>query len=135
MIKDIVENRKLPIYAAKAAAGFPGAAHEEIEEMLDLHDLLVTHPESTFFVNVTGDSMQDLGIFSGDILVVDRGVEPRSGCIVVATLGGGLVVKSLVGRSGDYSLISANDDFPPIKINEYDDCHVWGVVVGSVRRF
>jgi len=125
----------LPLYAAKAVAGFPGAAHEEIEEMLDLHELLISHPESTFFVRVSGDSMQDAGVFSDDILIVDRGVEPRSGSIVVAAFAGGLVVKRLIGKQGDYSLLSANDDFAPIKISEYDDCHIWGVVTGSVRKF
>ncbi len=123
------------LYASHAAAGFPAPADDLVEDMLDIHDLVVKHPASTFFVRVQGDSMEGAGIFSGDVLVVDRAVTPQPGKIVVAAVYGELVVKRLEKRGTGLALISEQDGYEPISITDNDDCFVWGVVVGSVRQF
>ena len=124
-----------PLFAAQPAAGFPAPGDDMVERPLDINDLLVDHPEATFFVRVRGDSMEGAGIFSGDILVVDRMVEPQSGVIVVAAVYGELVVKRLKKTSSGYHLVSEQAGYEPIAVQENEDCTVWGVVTGSVRSF
>ena len=124
-----------PLYASQPAAGFPAPADDLVEKSLDINDLVVENPLSTFFVRVQGDSMEGVGIHSGDVLVVDRSVEPRDGRIVVAAVFGELVVKRLRQQSGQLALLSENDSYDPIIVNGEEDCYVWGVVVGSVRKF
>lgn len=125
-----------PLYSSQPAAGFPAPGDDMVERPLDINEFLVDHPEATFYVRVQGDSMEKIGIFSGDVLVVDRAVESHHGAIVVAAVYGELVVKRLqANRSGGYQLVSEQDGYAPIIINENEDCTIWGVVIGSVRRF
>lgn len=126
---------KHPLYASHPAAGFPAPGDDQIEKMLDINDLVVEHPASTFYVRVSGDSMIGAGIFNNDVLVVDRSIEPKDGSIVVAAVFGELVVKYLRMRANQAQLVSANEAYAPIDIADNDDCFVWGVVVGSVRVF
>lgn len=128
-------HRRVPLYSSRPAAGFPAPGDDQVERVLDINDLVVKHPESTFFVRVEGDSMVDAGIFSGDVLVVDRAPEPRDGSIVVAAVNGEMVVKQLVIRGGKRALYSANTHYSPILLGEDEECYIWGVVVGSVRQF
>lgn len=124
-----------PLYASQPAAGFPAPADDLVEKALDINDLVVENPASTFFVRVRGDSMEGAGIFSGDVLVVDKAVEPRDGKIVVAAVYGEMVVKRLRNVAGQFTLYSENEAYEPIVVSDNDDCYVWGVVVGSVRVF
>ena len=126
---------KAPLFASEPAAGFPAPADDLVEKALDINDLVVQNPASTFFVRVRGDSMEGAGIFSGDVLVVDRAVEPRDGKIVVAAVYGEMVVKRLRNVSGRHTLYSENESYEPIEVSENDDCYIWGTVVGSVRTF
>lgn len=125
----------LPLYASRPAAGFPAPGDDMVEQALDLNELLIEHPVSTFFVRVEGDSMEGAQIFSGDLLVVNKAREARSGDIVVAAVYGELVVKRFVVRDGEASLLSENPAYQPIVVAEGGDVYLWGVVVGSVRRF
>ncbi len=129
----------IPLYASRPAAGFPAPGDDLVERELDIHDLVVKHPTATFFVRVEGDSMTGAGIFSGDVLVVDRAVEPKDGHIVVAAVNGELVVKRLLvqmkGSDSSMQLVSENDNYQPITIGDGEECYIWGVVVGSVRQF
>ena len=127
--------QKAPLFASEPAAGFPAPADDLVEKALDINDLVVENPASTFFVRVRGDSMEGAGIFSGDVLVVDRSVEPRDGKIVVAAVYGEMVVKRLKKIGEKHMLFSENDSYEPIEVNENDDCFIWGTVVGSVRQF
>ena len=97
--------------------------------------VVVQNPASTFFVRVEGDSMIGAGIFSGDVLVVDRSIIAKDGSIVVAAVFGELVVKRLFARNDEYALVSENEAYKPITIGDNDECFIWGVVVGSVRQF
>ena len=126
---------RIPLYSSSPAAGFPAPGDDMVEKSLNVHDYLVKHPVATFFVRVEGDSMEGAGIFSGDILVVDRSVEAVTGKIVVAAVGGGLVVKRLAKLEGSMVLVSENDAYEPIRVGSDEECFVWGVVTGSVRQF
>jgi len=132
---DVSTVSEQPLYASQPAAGFPAPGDDLVEQPLDLNDLLIDNPTATFFVRVTGDSMEGLKIFSGDVLVVDRSITPQSGMVVVAAVYGELVVKQLYREHNRLQLLSANEQYHPIEISEADDVYVWGVVTGSARTF
>ncbi len=123
------------LYASRPAAGFPAPGDDLLEKSLDINDLLIENPTATFFVRVEGDSMEGAKIFSGDILVVDRSVTPTSGKIVVAAVYGEMVVKRLRITKEGTQLISEQEGYEPILVNDNDDCYIWGVVIGSARVF
>lgn len=109
-------------------AGFPSPADDYVERTLDLNEYLVEHPAATYFVRVSGESMTGAGIHDGDVLVVDRSVEPRPGRVVVAAVDGEFTVKRLVRREGAWLLEAEHPDYPPIIIGECTEFEVWGVV-------
>lgn len=131
----VQEMQTSPLYSAEVAAGFPAPGDDLVEEPLDLNDLLVDNPTATFFVRVSGDSMEGARIFDGDVLVVDRSITPTSGAIVVAAVYGELVVKRLQKTASGLALVSENEAYAPIVINDVDGCFIWGVVTGSARVF
>ena len=124
-----------PLFASRPAAGFPAPGDDLVERPLDLNDLLVENPTATFFVRVSGDSMEGAGIFDGDYLVVDRSVKATEGKIVVAAVYGEMVVKRLSLHKGSLALISEQEGYQPITVGDSDDVFVWGVVTGSARVF
>jgi DNA polymerase V len=125
--------QKHDLFASRPAAGFPAPGDDELEKSLDINDLLIDNPTSTFFVRVEGDSMEGARIFSGDILVVDRAVTPESGKVVVAAVYGEMVVKRLKIAREETLLLSEKEGYEPIVVSNNDECFIWGVVVGSVR--
>lgn len=122
-----------PLYASQPAAGFPSPGDDLVEQPLDLNDLLVENESATFFIKVAGDSMEGAKIFDGDVLVVDRSIQAQSGHIVVAAVYGELVVKRLQKNNNSLSLISENEHYEPILVNDTEGCFIWGVVTGSAR--
>ena len=128
------KSHKLPLGASKISAGFPSPADDYIEDMLDLERLLVQHPAATFYLRVSGDSMSGAAIMSGDILVVDRSIDPAHGRIVVASIDNDLTVKRLYRRKGRTALEPENPAYQPIEITEETDLRIWGVVTGVVRQ-
>ena len=90
----------LPLANASVHAGFPSPADDYLVKRIDLNEILVTHPQATFLFRVAGDSMQDLGIFDGDLLLVNRALKPCHGNIVVAVVDGEYAVKQLYLRAG-----------------------------------
>ncbi len=126
---------KMTLFSSRPQAGFPAPGDDHIENVLDINDLVVKNPASTFFVRVEGDSMIGTGIFSGDVLVVDRSITPRDGSIVIAAVFGEMVVKRLKTIGNTHVLASENTHYEPIVVSGNEDCFVWGVVVGSVRQF
>lgn len=127
--------RPLPLFSSCVAAGFPSPADDHLEKSVDLNESLVRHPAATYFVRVDGDSMAGAGIHNGDVLVVDRSIEPRSGAIVVAAVGGELTVKRLRIRGTRIWLVPENPKYRPMEIREGYNLSVWGVVVHSIRSF
>lgn len=125
---------RIPLVAAKVQAGFPSPADDHMERSLDLNEHLVANPAATFFVRVQGDSMRDAGISSGDILVVDRSVEPSDRQIVVAMLDGEFTVKRLRKRGGKVFLEAENHAYPPIEVTESQELVIWGAVTFVIHR-
>src|ERR687896_1334740 len=124
-----------PLFLAQVAAGFPSPADDHLDRDLDLHELLIQHPASTFYVRLAGDSMQGAGLYDGDILVVDRSLEPKHHDIVIAVLDGELTVKRLYRQGNLVQLPPAHPLYPIVTINADQDLLIWGVVTGSIRQF
>lgn len=127
------ESYKIPLYASTVRAGFPSPADDYIETMLDLNEYLIKHPAATFFVRASGESMVNAGIYSGDILVVDRSIEAGHGKIVIVALNGELTVKRLSHQNGHIKLVAENPDFPAIDITDEYDMVIWGVVTNVIH--
>ena len=102
---------------------------------MDLNEHLVAHPAATFVVRVEGDSMIGAGIRHGDLLVVDRALEARSGSIVVAVVDGELTVKRLRMYRGRVRLEAENPAYPPIEMRGQVDLIIWGVVAHAIRSY
>ncbi|MEW6536436.1 MAG: translesion error-prone DNA polymerase V autoproteolytic subunit [Candidatus Auribacterota bacterium] len=125
---------EIPLVVCKISAGFPSPADDYIDKKLDLNEFLIKHPAATFFVKVDGDSMIDAGIHSGDILIVDRAVEPTNNCIAVVMLDGEFTVKRLHIKRKKVYLLPENPDFKPIEIKDEMDCEVWGIVTFVIHK-
>ncbi len=124
---------ELPLAESTVHAGFPSPADDFLEGVLDLNDLVIKHPEATFFARVEGDSMKDDGIVEGDILVVDKAVEPYDGCLAVVYLDGEFTLKRVRFETAGIRLIPANPKYPVIEIHPDEPFEVWGVVNWVVK--
>jgi DNA polymerase V len=125
-----------PLYSHKISAGFPSPADDHIEQTLDLNQHLITHPVSTFFLKVYGDSMIGAHIQENDILVVDKSLPPKNDDIVIAVFHAELTVKKLIiKKNGDIFLKPENDKYPIIHIPSPDELIIWGVVTSVIHQF
>lgn len=115
-------------------AGFPSPAQGYYSGPVDLNRHLMRDPTATFIVRVSGDSMTGAGIFDGDELVVDRGLDAHDGSVVVAVVNGELTVKRLLRRDGRTALAPENPAYPVIELSELDELQVWGVVTRCLHR-
>lgn len=118
----------------RAACGFPSPAEEYAEPALSLDELCGVGRPSLFILIASGDSMRDLGVFDGDYLVVDKAKEPRTGSVVVARIGADFTVKRYGFSDGLPVLIPANPAYQTIKVGEYEDAEIWGVVLWNLHR-
>lgn len=127
-------SRSLPIFSSKVAAGFPSPGDDHWEAKLDLNEHLVQHPASTFFVRVSGDSMIGVGINDGDVLVVDRSLVCKEGCITIAVVDGELTVKRFSRRGEVVALVAENPKYPDIIVTQEMDFRIWGVVTTVIHK-
>ena len=125
--------RQLPLAGERVAAGFPSPAEDYVDVGIDLNDQLIRHPTSTFFLRVSGDSMTGAGIHDGDLLVVDRSLNPCPGRVVVAVLDGGFTLKRLMRHQGRLRLEAANPSYPPLDLQSCDDAQIWGVAIHVIH--
>ncbi len=125
---------KIPLFTARISAGFPSPADDFIDKTLDLNEFLITHPSATFFVRVEGTSMIDAHIHPGDILIVDRAIEPASGSVVIAIIDGEFTVKRFQRKGRKSYLLPENPEFAPIEIRENMTVEIWGVVTYVIHK-
>lgn len=123
----------LPLFTSKIPAGFPSPANDYIEKDLDLNELMIENPTATFFARAQGYSMINAGILPGDILVINRALEPQPGSIVVCVLDNEFTVKRLVHANGQWQLHAENPEFPVIELNQDSELQVWGVVTYAIH--
>lgn len=120
-----------------AQCGFPSPAFDYATQELSLNDYFFKHPDATYIVQARGDSMIDAGIQEGDILMIDRSIDPKSGDIVLAVINGEFTVKRLKIINGIVELHPENQaaNYPVIRPGEFDGFEISGVLVGSGRRY
>lgn len=128
----------LPYVDMGFQAGFPSPAQDYVDRSLDFNRELIEHPAATFYAKVVGCSMVDAGISEGDIVVIDRAVDPEQDDIVVVFIDGEFTIKHIdfseIGHNRIW-LRPANKDFHPIKVEATADFRVWGVVVKVIKNF
>jgi DNA polymerase V len=123
----------LTLFMIPVAAGFPSPAEDYIEAQLDLNQYLIRHQAATFFVRASGDSMLGAAIHSGDLLIVDRAIQPADGNIVIAVVNGELTVKRLSQKGDRLLLVAENEQYAPLEINKHTEFHIWGVVTNVIH--
>ena len=116
-------------------AGFPSPAEDFSEVSIDLNLELLKNPASTFFCRVSGDSMEDMGISDGDLLIVDKSLEPADGKVAVCCIDGEFTLKSIRLDKDCCWLMPANPKYQPIKVTEDNELIVWGIVTHSIKSF
>ena len=124
---------RLPLCSFKVPAGFPSPASDHIDKEISLDELLGIRAPHVYLVRIDGDSMQGAGIFSGDLAVVDRAIEPGHGDVVVALLNNDPVCKRLCLRAKSVILQSENLKYPDRYVLEGDELSIWGVITYTVR--
>lgn len=124
----------LPMFSS-VPAGFPSPAGDYLFKQIDIGAELVKHPNSTFLLTIAGLSMRDIGIHDGDIVVIDKSIEPRHGSIVIAVVDGEFTCKKLYRKGGVTKLQAANPDFPDISFKDGQTLEIWGVVTSSIKQF
>jgi DNA polymerase V len=125
---------KQPLFETKVPAGFPSPAGDYQEERLDLNKYLIKHPAATFFVRVGGDSMEGAGVHSGDILIVDRSLEPKDKNVVIAVINGELTVKRIRMKNKKIRLEPENVNYRSIQVSEDAEFEVWGIVTSVIHQ-
>lgn len=118
---------RYPLFLDRVRGGFPSPAQDYIERQIDLNELLVSHPNATYFVRVEGDSMCDANIREGDLLVVDSSLHARHDDIVIAAINGEFTVKQLK-TSPRVQLMPMNPRYKPITPGEEEELEIFGVV-------
>lgn len=121
--------------ATSVQAGFPSPAADFAAKRIDVMERLVVHPQATYSMRVSGESMRELGIFDGDVLLVDKAVKPRHGMVVIAIVDGEFTCKQLHLRNGRMKLKAANPTYPDISPKEGQEVEIWGVVIASIKQF
>lgn len=131
---DITTKIDLPYANEGIQAGFPSPAPNYINESIDLNIELIKHPASTFFGKVSGDSMIEEGIEEGDILIIDKSLEPVNGDLAVCCIDGEFTLKRIEIENNYIKLMPSNATFKPIVITPENQFTVWGIVTYTIKK-
>ena len=122
---------KLPFYIHKVGAGFPSPATDYIEDDVDLNTHLIKNAPATFIIRVQGKSMTNVGIYDGDLLIVDRSINPKNSSTVISNVNVELVVKTFIkGKNNNYLASGPNK----IELSENPNVIIWGVVTYVIHK-
>ena len=121
------------LYDQCVSAGNPQPTSGDSSEKIDLNELLITNEIATFFCRVSGRSMEP-HMRNGDVLVVDKSIEPKAGKIVIAAINGEKKVKCLSVVDGQMTLTADNPNYPDVKVGDFDESMIWGVVTNVIHQ-
>ena len=125
----------IPFYLHKVGAGFPSPATDYIEDDLDLNTHLISNAPATFIIRVQGKSMRDVGIYDGDLLIVDKSINPKSFSTVIANVNEELVVKTFIKEKEISYLTSGSKNInDKINLDENQEVIIWGVVTYVIHK-
>nr|WP_162126712.1 translesion error-prone DNA polymerase V autoproteolytic subunit [Flavobacterium phycosphaerae] len=133
-IPDTENPRELPLFGGGIKAGFPSPAADFDETRISLDNVLVKNHEATFYAKASGTSMTGAGIDDGDIMVIDRSLEPTDGKIAVCCIDGEFTVKRIQIQKDGLFLLPENKDFQPIKVTQDNQLLIWGIVTYVIKR-
>ena len=132
-IPDLENSKQLPYYASGIKAGFPSPAADFDETKISLDNTLVKNREATFYAKAVGTSMIGAGIDDGDIMVIDRSLEPTDNKIAVCYIDNEFTVKRIKIEKDCVYLMPENNDFQPIKVNDENELIIWGIVTYVIK--
>lgn len=126
---------KIPVlpFIGSITAGFPSPADDHLDNSIDLNSEILKDRDATFFGRVEGDSMTGAGIEHGDLLVINKGLEPRNGKIAVCFIDGEFTVKRIKIDKNIIWLIAENQKYKPIKVTADNDFLIWGIVTNVIK--
>ena len=125
----------IPFYLHKVGAGFPSPATDYIEDDIDLNSHLITNPPATFIIRVQGKSMTNVGIYDGDLLIVDKSLNPKNFSTVIANVNEELVVKTLVkSKEANYLTSGSKNALDKINLTDNPEIIIWGVVTYVIHK-
>ncbi len=123
----------LPIVENGISAGFPSPADDFLDLSIDLNKELIQNPSATFYGRVKGDSMVDAGLSDGDLLIIDKSLEPTDSKIAVCFIDGEFTVKRIKIARDIIWLIAENKNYKPIKVTSENDFIIWGIVTTVIK--
>ena len=130
---DLSSDLPLPLAESGVQAGFPSPAQDYTPDSFDLNREIVRHPAATFYASVHGDSMCGEGFDSGDLIVVDRSLDPMDGDLAVCCLNGEFTLKRIEIRPDAVWLIPSNESYDPILVTPDERFEIWGVVTHTIK--
>ena len=134
-IPDVSSEVNLPFFDVGISAGFPSPADDFIELSIDLNKEFIKHKYTTYFARVKGHSMKNAGISDGDLLIIDKSLEPQNNKIAVCQIDGEFTVKRIRIEKDIIWLIAENEDYQPIKVTPENNFVIWGIVIHSIKTF
>ena len=126
---------ELPFVDDGIKAGFPSPASDFLDLSIDLNKELVKHPNATFYGRVKGESMKNVGINDGDLLIIDKSLEPINGKIAVCFIDGEFTLKRIKLEKDFCLLLPENEDYEPIKVSQENDFLIWGILIHVIKSF
>ena len=125
----------IPFYLHKVGAGFPSPATDYIEDDIDLNSHLITNAPATFIIRVQGKSMTNVGIYDGDLLIVDKSLNPKNFSTVIANVNEELVVKTLIkSKETNYLTSGSKNNSDRINFTDNPEIIIWGVVTYVIHK-
>lgn len=124
-----------PMFPFAISAGFPSPAADFVDIAIDLNKQLIKHPSSTFFGRVKGESMKDVGINDGDLMIIDKSLEFVDNKIAVCFIDGEFTLKRIKKDKDCLWLMPANEEYSPIRVTEDNELIVWGIVTYVIKAF
>ena len=125
----------IPFYLHKVGAGFPSPATDYIEDDIDLNSHLITNAPATFIIRVQGKSMTNVGIYDGDLLIVDKSLNPKNFSTVIANVNEDLVVKTLIkNKETNYLTSGSKNTSDRINLTDNPEIIIWGVVTYVIHK-
>ena len=125
----------IPFYLHKVGAGFPSPATDYIEDDIDLNSHLITNAPATFIIRVQGKSMTNVGIYDGDLLIVDKSLNPKNFSTVIANVNEELVVKTLIkSKETNYLTSGSKNTSDRINLMDNPEIIIWGVVTYVIHK-
>ena len=125
----------IPFYLHKVGAGFPSPATDYIEDDIDLNSHLITNAPATFIIRVQGKSMTNVGIYDGDLLIVDKSLNPKNFSTVIANVNEELVVKTLIkSKETNYLTSGSKNTSDRINLTDNPEIIIWGVVTYVIQK-